>query len=336
MVPWIESPTLDFDLDLPPAERYLAIKGKPLELGRELLSAVMAQVPPLMKPIADLARLRTAGRFTNEMKAIAARVETSWRDVMLGNLSYDLTLLSMACSTMALATSEGPVLARNMDFWPEGLLARASYLMRYRRGGKTEYISAGWPGAVGIVTGYSARDTGRFAVALNAVMGPEKSSRTGYPVLLHIRRVVEDAKDFEDAVDMLSSQHIALPTLFTVVGMENHQRVVIERSPKRYAIRKAEGDKPLMTTNDYRLLYSAGTTGEHEMYGSTCMRYDSLCRFTAELSPDKPVADEALLYMLTDPGVQQEITAQHIIIRPGQDSMRCWVPRRLAPGVMLE
>ncbi|MFM9960453.1 MAG: hypothetical protein ACKV2Q_04425 [Planctomycetaceae bacterium] len=69
-------------------------------------------------------------------------------------------------------------------------------MIRFTRGGELAFANAGWPGAVGIVSGLSARG---FAVALNAVGGG--SDMLGYPVLLHLRRVIEEAPDFDGAVD---------------------------------------------------------------------------------------------------------------------------------------
>jgi hypothetical protein len=56
-------------------------------------------------------------------------------------------------------------------------------------------------------------------------------------------------------------------------------------------------------------------------------RYDALCRFFAGHRADQEVDDSALLYILSAPGVIQEITAQHIIMRPGQGTIRLLVPR---------
>ena len=113
---------------------------------------------------------------------------------MLANISYDLVLAYFGCSTVALPTPSGPVVARNMDWWPEDILAQCSYLIRCFRGSTFHFANAGWPGAIGVVTGLSARG---FAVVLNAVLSPEGICKTGYPVLLHLRRVLEDAPSFE-------------------------------------------------------------------------------------------------------------------------------------------
>jgi hypothetical protein len=148
-------------------------------------------------------------------------------------------------------------------------------------------------------------------------------------VLLHLRRVLQDAADFDEALTMLSEQRLAVPALITLVGRENHQRVVIERTPRRHALRWAESDRPLFATNHYRLLYPPHDSPGHVFYENTCARYEALAAFFASHRADREIDDAALLYILSDPQVIQDITAQHIIIRPRQQRTRLFVPRRL-------
>jgi hypothetical protein len=326
-LPWLESPTLDLDLDLPPARRFAAIPPDALDAGRTLLAAITSEIPATAEMLADLARMRTAGRFDAETEAMAATIGVPWRSVMLANLIYDLVVASMGCSTVALATADGPVLARNMDWSPEDVLARSSYLVRMHRGGRFAFASAGWPGAIGIVSGMSARG---FAVVLNAVIGPEGKSLAGYPVLLHLRRVVEDARDFDEALELLARPTLVVSALFTLIGTKNDQRVVVERSPTRFALRRPTGDEPLVTTNDYRLLFAPAASDHGEIYRTTCSRYDALGRLLRKTRVDRSVSDAELLYVLGDPEVRQSITAQHVIFRPRSGEMGLWVPRDLA------
>ncbi|HRX83944.1 MAG TPA: C45 family autoproteolytic acyltransferase/hydrolase [Phycisphaerae bacterium] len=328
MVPWVECPHIEIDLDLPPDRRYAAVPPAELARGARLLRAIMAEIPGKARYLADGARLRTRGRFHDEARALAQQVGTDWRSVMLANLTYDLTLAVFGCSTVALATPAGPVLARNMDFWPEDTLAQTSALVRLRRAGELQLGNAGWPGTIGVVTGMSGRG---IAVALNAVSGPEGVSWTGYPVLLFIRKVLDDARDFAEAVHLLSRQKLAAPCLLTVVGTANDERVVIERSPTRFAERRPDGDAPLFVTNDYRKLFAPVTRDDSEIYRTTCDRFDRLCTLLAGFRGDREVADEELLYLLTDSEVIQGITAQHIIMRPAAGAMRMFVPRRFVP-----
>jgi hypothetical protein len=333
MVPWVERPTLEIDLVKPVSWRFNDIPPEAFVLGRRLLNAVLREIPTIARMAADWARLRTANRFHAEAVSLAQQVDADWRDVMLANLSYDLVLAAFGCSTVVLPTASGPVVARNMDWWPEDILAQASYLIRCSRNGVFQYANAGWPGAIGVVTGLSARG---FAIVLNAVISPEGIRKTGYPVLLHLRRVLEDAQHFDEALAMLSEQTLTASALLTLVGTRNEQRVVIERTPTRHAHRWPEGDEPLVATNDYRVLFRPQTYEGPVIYQTTCARYDALCRFFAGHRPDQEVEDTALLYILSDSTVIQGITAQHIILRPRQGVTRLWVPRWLMGKVVEE
>jgi hypothetical protein len=323
--PWAECPSIEVDPSRPAADRFGDVPEPLREHAARLLGAVMKEVPAQARPLADAVRLRTAGRFHGEAKALAGLTDADWRTIILANISYDLAMSTFGCSTVALATSEGPVLARNMDWWPEELLARASCELRFMSGPDLAWVNLGWPGAIGSVTGMSGRG---FAVALNATVGPEGVNRTGYPMLLHIRRVLEDAEGFDDAVRQLAEAKVAAPGLLTVVGETNDQRVVVERSPTRHAVRRPDGDEPLVTTNHYRLLFETETPGDSMLYQTTCTRFDSLAASLNEHDAGVPVDDTALLYALTEPSVMQEITAQHAIMRPRQRSARLLVPRR--------
>src|SRR5262245_54414944 len=113
MVPWLERPTLDIDLARPAAE--IVVPAEAMAAARRLLAAVKDAIPPAARIVAQLARLRTFNRFQREVVAMARLAQVDWQDIMLANLSYDLVQASMGCSTLALPTAAGPVLARNMD-----------------------------------------------------------------------------------------------------------------------------------------------------------------------------------------------------------------------------
>lgn len=321
------APQLDLDLDLPPVERYATLDDGAVARGRALLEAVLDELPGAALHLAHLLRLRTRGRFQADLRAIGQRFSVDWKRVALASVSYDLTLAAIGCSTVALAGPRGPVVARNLDWWPEEPLARATCLVRELSGGTCVRATAGWPGSLGVVTGLSSQG---FALVLNAVSGPEGVSLTGYPVLLHLRRVLEDATSFDDALARLRDTRLAAPCLITLVGRENSQRVVIERSPRRHALRWATGDAPLVVTNDYRALHPPQARAGSPIYETTCSRYDALTVLGAELSPADAPTDRELLAILTDPEVVQSITVQHVVMRPYADTINVWTPSRFA------
>jgi len=326
MPAWTERPELQLNCTWPPAERYAGIGSDVIERGRDLLDAIMREVPRAALPLADGVRIRTVGRFHDEACAIADLVDTDWRSVIIANISYDLAVATMGCSTVALPTCEGPVLARNMDWWPEHLLARASYLIRHLDGDDAKLVHAGWPGSIGVVSGLSRRG---FAVVLNAVTSNERPQLSGYPVMLFIRQVLDDADSFEQAVNMLAEQRLVCSCLLSVVGTRNFERVVIERTATQSAQRWGLDDKPLVATNDYRKLMRPRTSESSELYQTTCTRFDHLSAFFAEPTVERTVDDDELLYRVTDPHIMQTITAQHVIIRPRAGSVRLFVPRAL-------
>lgn len=284
------------------------------QAGNDLLTAVLVDIPAIVAPAADWARLRTNGRFHGEMARVAEHSGRSWREVMLASISYDLLMLTFGCSTMALATPEGPVLARNLDWWPERELMQASECLESEHS-----IRATWPGFSGAVTGLSRRG---FALAINAVGSAERNRVFGYPVLLWLRHVLDTATDFADAVRMLSEQRLAAPALLTVVGLDNSERVVIERSPNRAQLRYPDGDAPLVTTNDYRLM-DVPMMGAHPLVDTSCGRFNALTRQARGLQSH---GDDELLACLTHPNVFQSITVQHVIARPSRGELRAWTP----------
>lgn len=286
-----------------------------------LLGAVLEEFPSGVASIADAVRIRTRGRFHEELVDSAERVGRSWRALMLANVSYDLAMVTLGCSTMALAGPSGPVLARNLDWWPERELIEAAESRRTSRGG----FMATWPGFCGVVTGMSDRG---FAFALNAVSCRERARLTGYPVLLFLRTVFEDARDFDDALARMTRQRIAAPALFSLVGTRNEERAIIERTPTRAVVRRPQGNEPLIATNDYRALQLSGASqeAEHSLYTSACGRFDALTQRASACAQAEVDRDGALLELLRDPRVLQGITVQQVVMRPAQQIANAWVP----------
>jgi hypothetical protein len=233
-------------------------------------------------------------------------------DLTLATLSYDLLMGMYGCSTMVLATGDGPLVARNMDWSPTDLIARASCVVPTSHG-----LNAGFVGAPGVVTGLSLRG---FAVVLNAV-GCERLLPDGYPVLLFLRRLLDEATDFDDAVRMARTTPLLSSALLTLAGTSNDQRVVVERSPTRAALRLPEGNKPLVTTNHYLAL---------QQQGDGCERYRCLSRWAEQLPP-RPADADALDLLLREP-LYCGITAQHIVMHPATGRVRMWVPSALLAG----
>ena len=325
--PWTPSPRIAIDLDTGPGDRECPIPTSLIESSRLLLDATIADVGRI-DGLAEMVDERTEGRFRKESEALGKLLGRDWQSVVVANVSYDLVLSSFACSTAAIATPSGPALFRNMDWWPEHLLARASCVVEYRREGRTVFEAAGWAAASGVVTGMSGRG---FAVALNAVGGLEGTDIEGYPVLLHLRRVLEDAESYAHAVELLTDEHLASPALFIVVGGTPEERIVIERSPTRSATRSARGTQSLVATNEYRALGKSPTSDGGTLAQTSCGRFDALASLT-DSAPRREHEEGDMLRALTHPEVMMGITAQHVIARPNAGDLKLFVPTRLVAG----
>ena len=235
-------------------------------------------------------------------KANAAVIGVDPLELLTANLCYDFALgmSGMGCSTMALAGPDGPVLARNMDWFPEAKVARASCLVTEDYG-----VNAGFLGMLGVVT---AQSRNGFCVCLNAALGG--SDLTGYPVLLFLRHVLDTATSYREALEMVTTERLMTGGIVTVVGTRNDERAVVERLPNRAAVRSATGDEPLLATNHYRALAAA----------EGCPRYDHLAANAGRQPP---------LEVLTSRQVLQEITAQHVVLCPAKQTAEMFVPRHL-------
>ncbi|MGE0433229.1 MAG: C45 family autoproteolytic acyltransferase/hydrolase [Planctomycetota bacterium] len=322
---WADAPVIALDAD-PRSVAWLdRVPDELWQMSRELVREVLADIPAQVEQYMGYLE----GRFApvmHEMNAVAARLGERWSRVALANVSYDLMVGRFGCSTMALATADGPVLARNMDWAPERALARASVQLERPDGMKI----AGWLGLSGVVSGMSPFG---FAVAINAVGCSEPTRMDGIPVLLFMRGLLEECRGgFDEALVRLQKTPLASPALITIVGKENHQRAVVERMPSRAALRVPAADgEPLITTNHYVSELDA-PTGGNELADTACHRMELLGEITSRAADDfggggkTAATDHTLLDALTHDGIRMGITAQQMVMRPRSGTMRLVVP----------
>jgi len=277
--------------------------AKLLEATRNFLSATLELFgkAPQARLFAS-AMLRKYPEHANDAAEAAKDLSADVVDVMLANLSYDLLLSSIGCSTLAFAAVHGPEIARNMDWFPPSLIAKASALIPTDNG-----VSAGFIGSVGVVSGMSHRG---FGLVLNAASNGQ-SDMNGYPVLLFLRHVLDCANSYDDALEMVRSTPLMSGGLITIVGIRNDQRAIVERTPSDAKVRLPRGNETLIATNHFRLHPSI----------PECSRYAWLsAHVDSGIQP---------LEMLTNENVRQPITAQHVFIKPLENEIRLFVPTYL-------
>lgn len=255
-------------------------------------------------PLSVLLAHAVLDKYPNHRKQLAAAAQEMDVDVVkltLANISYDLLLGTMGCSTMAIASPDGPKIVRNMDWFPPDLIAKATTVVKLDKG-----RHVGFPGMVGVVTGMS--DYG-FGFALNAV-GCGPPNLRGYPVLLFLRNVLDTVHSYSEAREVIENEPLMTGGLITLVGTENHERCVIERTHNDFFTREPEADGPLVTTNHYRGIFEAGE----------CSRYEFMSCNVGKMAP---------LDILENDNVAQTITSQHIVVQPKTQTLQAFVPQNL-------
>lgn len=218
------------------------VEGSTLDLlnarradAKALLATAQRVYTPIGVAMGDAASRawlkRTQNPYLAEMDALAATLGKPGLHLL--NLSYE-----WGCTT---GTAHGRLL-RTLD-WPFDGLGRHVAVLK-TSGPAGPYWSVTWPGFAGVLT---AQAPGRFAVAINQAKDfhgrltgllewPFNRWRTArsreLPPAHLLRRVCDEAPDYDAAIAMLSQAPLCLPVFFTIAGPDG-RGAVIEREPGR-------------------------------------------------------------------------------------------------------
>jgi predicted choloylglycine hydrolase len=310
------------DLDAPPRERW-RLGPADVVAARELLAEYAADLGGLERHqdlLEAYAAAQVPADYLAELDGLATRLEVSRPSILLANLYYDaLKTYLMACTAFALDTPNGPIHARNLDWHSENArLARHTRRVTLQRGGRPRALLASWPGFTGVLSGVAP---GRFAVTLNSVLSDDPPELAA-PIVYVLRRLLEEAASFREAVDELTRVSVASDSLLLVTGTRPGELVVIERAPRRAAVREAE-DGLLVVTNDYRGLAASGRAPGRELAASACGRFD---RARLLAGARRPTTIDDCLAILRDPQVVMGITVQQMVLS-ARDGLLHVVPR---------
>jgi acid ceramidase len=232
-------PEIDVDLDLPPARRWEC-----LAQWRDSARALLRFYIRDMGGIAAFGPLLSSYRdgfvepeYLEEMRGVARVLDAPDDEVVLANLYYDamkliLSSSGFACTGFVVDTPAGPLHARNLDWMTaDNLLATETQVVTFHRGGAPLYRTVGWPGFIGCFSGLAP---GRFGITLNAVASDDPPELAA-PIALVLRRVLETAPTFDDAVAALRDTPLVGDALLLVSGVHEGQMAVVERAPPRPA-----------------------------------------------------------------------------------------------------
>jgi len=156
--------------------------------------------------------------------------------------------------------------------------------------GKYPFVSVGWAGMMGVVTGINAR--GVF-VGLNAARTQDPVAE-GPPLPLLLRQILEDADTMDAAVELLAASEIRTSGLVLIADGTARQAVVVEVSPQDRSDTLTRGeDEDTVWATDHMLRDAFEGDGRNQMVrrASSGYRYDRLTELlesgTPPLSPTR-------------------------------------------------
>lgn len=290
-----------------PGERW-RLTWSQRRLSRSLVKAYLRDLgagDELAALAEQAARDVVPARFVEEMEGIAGQRGMPFRSIAVANLYYDALKFAWGCTAMAFDTKDGPVHARNLNWWTENrLLNHGTMVSRFEGCGAGSFITVGWPGFIGALSGVAP---GRFAITLNAVLS-EAPPTVALPVVFLIRDVFETCSTFDEAVRRLAETPVASDSLLLVTGASRGEMVVIEPTPTSNALRHPEHGA-VWVANDYKLIDAGTGAPGSDLQATSCGRYDRVGRLLEERFPQS--LHESLAY-LSDPEIKMAITVQQM------------------------
>ena len=208
------------------------------ERGYAMLDAAAAGVPTIALRAADaISRSWLKARHSRYLREIDEIAGLSKRPgAYFLNVDYE-----WGCTTAAKPAADSATarLLRVLDWDVNGL---GRYVIAARiQSASGPWVSLTWPGFTGVL---QAMAPGRFAAAINQPSIKKKTGalaidwvvsklgvwRSPYMQPIHLlRRVFEEAADFDAARDMLELTPICTPVIYTLAGLRPSEVCVIER-----------------------------------------------------------------------------------------------------------
>ncbi|WP_461302522.1 C45 family autoproteolytic acyltransferase/hydolase [Aureisphaera sp.] len=296
------------NLDTPPYERWLCLEPYRNEIT-VLIHTYLADLEDasFFETIIDYYKVACIDEtYVEELRGIASFTGFTVDNLLIANLYYDALKLVFGCTAFSIPTAEGNLHARNLDWWSDNYsLRNYSKIFDYTRNGNVVFSSVGWPGFIGVLSGMKP---GKFAITLNAVLS-EDSPELAPPITFKIRDVLEKVDSFDEATRILSQDCVASDSLLLVTGTRDKERLVIERTPKRAALRRPDGKNNLVVTNGYLEMTNKGIPGDL-LQETSCGRQN---RALELLSRKNPENRDGCFAILNDDEIRMDITMQQMV-----------------------
>lgn len=251
----------------------LILQGTPTELGRqqgELTGDVIrplldmprrvveqhgyGQVWPLVSGMSRILANNAPEQYRQEMDAFIESGRLDRDGIYVGNSLVELRRMG-GCSAFVVTperSDTGQMLfGRNFDFPDFGLLDKYSCLFVVRQPGKRAFVSIGYPGMIGVLSGMN--DAGLTVATLDVYESADGApifDATGIPLALTYRRILEECATIAEAEALLKS--VPRTTYMNLAAADGERAVVFEITPQSVGVREPQDDL-LNCTNHFQL-----------------------------------------------------------------------------------
>ena len=265
----------------------------------------LASATDMLDQIETLAPQVIPNENMAEMKAIASLTDIPLGRIILCNSYYDLIKPLIGCTAFAFDGPDGPIHARNLDWWTENnLLGDCSELFHFTGAPAGDFYAVSWAGYTGVLSGIAPN---RFAISLNAVISPDPFE-LATPICLKLREAFETCKTYQEAISFLQRETFPADCLLLVSGPNAGEYCVIERTPKRQVTRNPQ-DGLIAVTNDFRALDIQSGDLDGSLQATSDGRYNRIC----ELANKRPKTLQGCVDYLSDDNVfMQNMTVQQM------------------------
>ncbi|MEG1983130.1 MAG: C45 family peptidase [Alistipes sp.] len=124
------------------------------------------------------------------------------------------------------------LIGRNFDFYVGDEFARNRLLMFCKPDKGYGFVSIGWPGMVGVLSGMN--EVG-LTITLNSAKGPIPLS-SATPVSILARQILQYAATIDEAVAIASKYHLFVSESFLIGSARDGKCAVIEKTPKEQSL----------------------------------------------------------------------------------------------------
>ncbi|HKB38426.1 MAG TPA: C45 family peptidase [Gemmataceae bacterium] len=180
--------------------------------------------------------------YRKEMETMAKAAGAPWDKVVVGNTLFDIKKMFF-CSALLIdadrSATHGPLLGRNLDYPSLGYIDQYSLVTVYRPKGKHAFVSVGFPGLIGSLSGMN--DAGLAVGVLESFAvrkGEGRFDPKGLPYALCFRTLLEECTTIAEAKKRLES--LPRTTLTSLVIADRKGIGVLEITPKSVVLRRAD------------------------------------------------------------------------------------------------